>query len=320
MAAAAVEATEEISEFGIRDDENEEEHPGRDQWYIARFVADDAPDWNVGTYLRTDEAGPSYRTVVVEAEISREKVPLRNCYKHVGQRASVRVNSGANRELTVSSPPFTLSANQDALFKARGDISAGEIKIFKDVLSVPGEVHLLVGEKEAEEVFNLTEGDKVEIGPFVGAGMDLRPMQSIYMFPTLVIFAEGKGIAGARALIEAGSDAHGLDLEFRQDVRLYYRARNQDALLFKDLYETWESEHNCKVATGTRETFMDLFDEDDTLEYEPATTAALIFTGGDEDAEKEALEVCKEAEITVISKDSEQQKPTEYLAQQGGQI
>ncbi len=56
-----------------------------------------------------------------------------------------------------------------------------------------------------------------------GAGIDLRPMQSIYMFPTLVIFAEGKGIAGARALIEAGSDAHGLDLEFRQDVRLYYR-------------------------------------------------------------------------------------------------
>jgi len=80
--------------------QNEEEHPGRDQWYIARFVADDAPDWNVGSYLRTEEAGPSYRTVVVEAEISREKVPLRNCYKHVGQRASVRVNSGANRELT----------------------------------------------------------------------------------------------------------------------------------------------------------------------------------------------------------------------------
>jgi len=138
------------------------------------------------------------------------------------------------------------------------------------------------------------------------------------------------------------------------------QAPNQDALLFKDRYETWESKHNCKVATGTRETFMDLFDDDDTLEYEPATTAALIFTGGDEDAEKAALEVsflhllqlacravhalavslmfglrsgrmqaqdrnvplqvCKEAEITVISKDSEEQKPTEYLAQQGGQI
>jgi hypothetical protein len=86
--------------FNVSNLQNEEEHPGRDQWYIARFVADDAPDWNVGSYLRTEAAGPSYRTVVVEAEISREKVPLRNCYKHVGQRASVRVNSGANRELT----------------------------------------------------------------------------------------------------------------------------------------------------------------------------------------------------------------------------
>lgn len=63
-----------------------------------------------------------------------------------------------------------------------------------------------------------------------GAGIDLRPMQSIYMFPTLVIFAEGKGIAGARALIEAGSDAHGLDLYFRQDVRLYYRVSLLQAL------------------------------------------------------------------------------------------
>jgi len=67
----------------------------------------------------------------------------------------------------VSSPPFTLSANQDALFKARNDISAGEIKIYKDIDSVNGEVHLLLNEKEAEEVYNLTEGDKVEIGPFV---------------------------------------------------------------------------------------------------------------------------------------------------------
>jgi len=69
------------------------------------------------------------------------------------------------------------------------------------------------------------------------------------------------------------------------------QAPNQDALLFKDLHESWETKHNCKVTTGTRETFMDLFDDDDTLEYEPATTAALIFTGGDEEAEKEALEV-----------------------------
>jgi hypothetical protein len=66
--------------------------------------------------------------------------------------------------------------NQDALFKARGDISAGEIKIFKDVLSVPGEVHLLVSEKEAEEVFHLTEGDKVEIGPFMANFLPPPPL------------------------------------------------------------------------------------------------------------------------------------------------
>ncbi len=47
------------------------------------------------------------------------------------------------------------------------DISAGEIKMFKEVLSVAAEVRVLVGEKEAEEVFNLSEGDTVEIGPFI---------------------------------------------------------------------------------------------------------------------------------------------------------
>ncbi len=53
----------------------------------------------------------------------------------------------------------------------------------------------------------------------------------------------------------------------------------------------WEEKYNCKVVTGTRDSFMDLFDDDDTLEYEPASTAALIMTGGDEEAEKVALEV-----------------------------
>ena len=67
----------------------------------------------------------------------------------------------------MSSAPFPISVNQDALFKARNDISAGETKIFKEILSVPGEVHLLLGEKEAEEVFKATEDDNLEVGPFV---------------------------------------------------------------------------------------------------------------------------------------------------------
>lgn len=69
------------------------------------------------------------------------------------------------------------------------------------------------------------------------------------------------------------------------------QAPNRDSLCFKDLYEEWEAQHNCKVVYGTRETFMDLFDNDDTLMYEPETTAAIILTGGDEEAELAALEV-----------------------------
>ena len=39
---------------------------------------------------------------------------------------------------------------------------------------------------------------------------------------------------------------------------------------------------------------MDMFDDDDTLMYEPAQTAAIILTGDDEEAEKAALEVSKQ--------------------------
>lgn len=46
------------------------------------------------------------REVVLEVEISREKVPLRNAYKHAGQRASVRVNSGAAAEVLPATAPF----------------------------------------------------------------------------------------------------------------------------------------------------------------------------------------------------------------------
>ncbi len=43
---------------------------------------------------------------MVECEISREKVPLRNAYLHVGQRAAVRVNSGVAHEVAPAAPPF----------------------------------------------------------------------------------------------------------------------------------------------------------------------------------------------------------------------
>ena len=44
--------------------------------------------------------------VVVEAEISRDKVPLRNAYKHVGQRASLRISSGVEHSLLGAAQPL----------------------------------------------------------------------------------------------------------------------------------------------------------------------------------------------------------------------
>ena len=69
--------------------------PDRINWYKARFTADDAPDWNTGRFVRSREAAPNLREITLEAEISREKVPLRNGYRHIGQKARVRINGGS---------------------------------------------------------------------------------------------------------------------------------------------------------------------------------------------------------------------------------
>ncbi|KAK9817158.1 hypothetical protein WJX72_010528 [[Myrmecia] bisecta] len=300
--AAAVEAEEDLEQFA-----------DRENWYRATFCADDAPDWNPGAFLRSTQVTPSLRNVVFEAEISREKIPLRNAYRHVGQRASVRIN-GVEHELTVACAPFPQKLNKSSLYKVRGDLTAGETKTVKEEISVRAELHVLVSKDDAEDVYNATEGDSVEIGPFKGNGIDLRgAIAGIYAYPTIVIFCEGRGIADARALIEATPDVGGLSFNNRQDVRMYYRAPNEEALAFRSLYQEWEQQYHCKVITSTRGTFEDMFDDDDTLMYEPSTTAAIILTGGDEEAEAAALAVCKEAEIEEIARGSVQQTRTMYL-------
>ena len=47
--------------------------------------------------------------------------------------------------------------------------------------------------------------------------------------------------------------------------------------------------------------------------YEPESTAAIILTGGDEESEEVALEVCREAEITEVVRQSRPPPPTVYL-------
>ena len=71
----------------------------REKWYAAKFCSDDAPDWNPGSFVSSEHAAPGRKLITVDAEISRDKVPIRNAYKHVGQRATLRVNSGPERDL-----------------------------------------------------------------------------------------------------------------------------------------------------------------------------------------------------------------------------
>lgn len=246
------------------------QYKDRDQWYLPKFVADDAPDWNPATFLRSRQLAPGVKEVrplaevylglflqpipnlktvlmncqvVLQIEISREQIPLRNAYKHIGQKAAIRVNSGIenvlpgeinqdaashdhlsfcqpaslsirlaqinacvlentdsaneNMELAkkkndiahchfighnekglqlivgavvgaaVARGPFPQALNKEALFRARLDMKAGEIKAVKEVDSVKAELPLLVHQDDAPDIYKMAEDDAVEVGPFV---------------------------------------------------------------------------------------------------------------------------------------------------------
>jgi hypothetical protein len=46
-------------------------------------------------------------------------------------------------------------------------MSAGETKVAQEVISVLAHLHLMVGEKEAPDVYKLSGDDILECGPFV---------------------------------------------------------------------------------------------------------------------------------------------------------
>jgi len=287
----------------------------RESWYAARFIAEDAPEWNICTFVGAEQLANGLTMVELDIEVSRERICLKNAYRHIGQIAQVRVNSGQEHQLRPCSAPFPLALQEEALYRAKGDMEQGEIKTAVEATTVISRLQLLVPDGEAQDLVGASAADTVEIGPFKGTGLNLRtPIINVFGYRTVIIMAEGTAIATAKALIEAGSCVCGLNLAFRESVRLYYRAPNDASVAFKPLFESWEKDFNCKVLTATREQFIDVFDGDDDLEYEPATTAAVILTNGDEAAEKSALLVCTEAEITEIVKDSEEAPETEYRA------
>ena len=69
--------------------------------------------------------------------------------------------------MAVARGPFPQELNKQALFRARLDMHAGEIKSVKEVDSVKAELPLLVYQDEAPDVYKMADDDAVEIGPFV---------------------------------------------------------------------------------------------------------------------------------------------------------
>ena len=214
--------------------------------------------------------------------------------------------------MPIASPPPPPEANVDALYMARGDIFANETKSVRELTSARATLRLWVREDgETADAAKLAPGDGVEVGPFAGGGMDLRgPVAGAYAGPTLVLFVAGAGAATATALLEADPDAGGLVLELRRDVVVYYSAPNDRAVAFRERFARWAAAPaRARVVVSTRDTFAEMFDNDDALAYEPAATAAIVLTGGDEEAEAAALDACADAEIAIIVRDSQPAEP-----------
>ena len=179
--------------------------------YLAKFAADDQPDWNAAKLVAVDELLPgAVRLVTLEAEVSRERIPLRNAYLSPGQRARVRVLGGGECAVPVASPPPHPKLNHDALVMARGDIKANETKTSRELTSASARVQLWVTEADAPDLWAAKPGETlVELGPFEGTGADLRGVAGAFAFPTLVLFVSGEGAAAARALLGASPGAGG---------------------------------------------------------------------------------------------------------------
>lgn len=226
-ASSSASSSMSVPQDGKGDEEEDLwQFPDRASWYAPRFAASDQPDWNPARFVRSVQLGPNMREVTVEIEISRERVPLRNAYKHIGQRAAMRVNGGVEQYAYPTVPPFPMSVLREGLLKVRNDLSANEVKQNTEPGSALAELSLLVTKEESPALYNCSEEDALECGPFQGYGLDLKGgIGAVFLCPTIVIFCEGQGIATARALMAATTDVGGLSFKLRTDVRMYYRVR-----------------------------------------------------------------------------------------------
>ncbi|KAG0621303.1 hypothetical protein M758_3G009700 [Ceratodon purpureus] len=191
-------------------------------------------DWHAAKVLGVRDVAAGVRCVTLETEVSRELVALENAYMKPGNVAQIRLN-GKELKAVPSSPPFSAKINVPVLYKLRGDIPAGTMKLPQFSLSVKAPIELHVDEATNPELYAVTEGQELEVGPYVQeSGLDLRPILTLARFPTVVFFARGRGLAVARAIVEAkDSDNGSMNLSFREEVRLFCSASKPSALCYQ---------------------------------------------------------------------------------------
>ncbi|KAG6524231.1 fruit protein pKIWI502-like [Zingiber officinale] len=180
---------------------------------VAAAVRQDAATWTQVPLSLVAPADADASLFHVAVDVS-DAPDLATSFIAPGQYLQLRVPEAEKPAfLAIASPPSFAS-------------SRGEFQFL--VKRFPGStVDLLCG---------LARGDVVELSVVMGKGFPVDRISPPDAFPTVLIFATGSGISPIRSLIESGFGA-----TERQDVRLYYGARNLKRMAYQERFEDWES-------------------------------------------------------------------------------
>jgi len=299
--AGAADASEVVDELKKLKEEKLE----RAGKYRAKVAGTETPEWTGARVVASRELLPKLREVVLEVETSRELVSLRNSYCAAGKLAQLKVKGSDALALTPASAPFAPEAQHGPLLKLRGDLTAGQTKLPEDPIEVKQRLSVLVTPDDGDHIYTLSpDTSGVEVGPFLGAGLNLRKIRSVYNYPTVILLAEGQGIGTAKALIEGG-----MDVRYRESVTLFYKVPHQESVAFAEEQQQWLDQYGVRTVVHT-ESFLDAFDDDALLEYHPEATAVISLGG--EEAERGAEELCQDAEIGTHIRASEEMQEMHY--------
>eukprot|EP00929_Paragymnodinium_shiwhaense_P001487 TRINITY_DN101710_c0_g1_i1.p1 TRINITY_DN101710_c0_g1~~TRINITY_DN101710_c0_g1_i1.p1 ORF type:complete len:423 (-),score=78.47 TRINITY_DN101710_c0_g1_i1:209-1411(-) len=191
--------------------------------YKVEFAARDAPEWTSARVLSV-EAFDGGELITLGVDGSREHVPLERAYHTPGQRAQLRWAEDDVEKLHIASPPASLTANRAQLWRLKGDIYAGQKKSKVETESM--ELVLDVIRPRGLKERSVQPGDTIEVGPFTGEGIDVRPVQGRFTAPVLSIFCDGsvESLGSLRAALEASDCGCELSPRDRLAVLLFCAA------------------------------------------------------------------------------------------------